>query len=187
MAISFDSYLGGYGVSVSMVLGAVATSMLWFFRDPKRGIGKGIVAPADGKIVRMDELDDPDIGPATRIAIFMSPVDVHVNRVPLDGNITKVTHHAGKHVPAFNKDSDRNERIEYVMQTEIGLVKVVQIAGAMARRCVPYVDPGQHVKKGDRLGLIRLSSRCDLYLPAGAEWTVELKQAVKASVMQVAK
>ncbi|MGB1697160.1 MAG: phosphatidylserine decarboxylase [Thermoplasmatota archaeon] len=186
LLVSFDSALGGYGLPLSMISLAVATSLLWFFRDPQRGIAKGIVCPADGKVVRVDQPMDADIGEADRIAIFMSPLDVHVNRAPVDGNVIKVTHHPGKHVPAFNKDSDRNERVEILLQTEHGLVKIVQIAGAMARRCVPYVEPGQHVKAGDRIGLIRLSSRCDLYFPRGAvSWNVEVGTRVKASISKV--
>lgn len=188
LLFSFSEQLGGYGVPLSMVVFAIATSLLWFFRDPERGIGSHIVAPADGKIVRIDQVDDPDVGPADRIAIFMNPLDVHVNRAPIDGDVLSVTHIPGKHVPAFNKDSDRNERVEYLMKTEIGTVKVVQIAGAMARRCVPYIEQGHHVKKGDRIGLIRLSSRCDLYLPQGkAKWLIEDKQPVKANLVSVAK
>jgi phosphatidylserine decarboxylase len=91
--------------------------------------------------------------------------NVHVNRMPLDGTITKLTHQTGGHMPAFQKESERNERVILLLQTSIGVVKVVQIAGAVARRIVPYVKQGDTLQKGARLGLIRLGSRVDVYLP----------------------
>lgn len=165
-----------------------ATSMMWFFRDPERRAGNGIVSPADGKVVRIDTVDDPDLGPCDRLAIFMSVLDVHVNRVPAEADIRRITHHPGKHIPAFNKDSDRNERVETLMRTDDGDMKVVQIAGALARRIVPYLDPGDHVEKGVRLGLIRLGSRCDVIIPRGrTAWTVKVGQKVRAGISTVAK
>ncbi len=159
----------------------------FFFRDPDRAVPEaGLACPADGKVVHIDEVDDPDVGPSQRIAIFMSPLNVHVNRFPLAGNVQRVTHHKGKHVPAFNKDSDRNERVETVLQTELGTVKVVQIAGAVARRIVPYSQKGDAVKKGERLGLIRLGSRCDLYVPKGSvSWNVQIGDRVLANLTRV--
>jgi phosphatidylserine decarboxylase len=85
--------------------------------------------------------------------------------MPLDGTITMLMHHAGGHVPAFRKESERNEQVIIIIQTSIGVVKVVQIAGAVARRIVPYVNQGDTLEKGARLGLIRLGSRVDVYLP----------------------
>lgn len=164
----------------------VTLFFLMFFRDPDRRIADGIVSPADGKVVRIDEVDDPDIGPCHRIAIFMSPVNVHVNRMPLDMDVRSVTHIPGKHVPAFNKDSDRNERVVTIGKTAIGDVKVVQIAGAVARRIQPYHVAGDHVLKGERFGLIKLGSRCDLYLPVSAHWQVKLNDRVFAGSTTVA-
>ncbi|MGB0651836.1 MAG: phosphatidylserine decarboxylase [Thermoplasmatota archaeon] len=162
---------------------------LYFFRDPERPAHpEGLACPADGKVVRVDEVDDPDVGRAQRLSIFMRPSDVHVNRFPLDGDVRRVTHHAGKHVPAFNKDSHRNERVETLLATELGEVKVIQIAGAVARRIVPYAQPGDHVARGEKLGLIRLGSRCDLLIPVGkVAWTVEVGQRVFANRTKVAE
>ncbi len=175
-------------VELSLVPMFFALFFWYFFRDPDRAVNHdGLACPADGKVVRIDEIDDPDIGPADRLAIFMSPFDVHVNRFPLDGNVRKVTHIPGKHVPAFNKDSDRNERVITLLSTEIGDVKVVQIAGAVARRIVPYATAGDAVKRGERLGLIRLGSRCDLIVPKGTvKWTVKLGDKVKTNFVKVA-
>ncbi len=159
----------------------------FFFRDPDRVTADGVACPADGKVVRLDQVDDPDLGPVDRLSIFMRPSDVHVNRFPLDGDVRKVTHVPGKHVPAFNKDSDRNERVITQMRTELGDVKVIQIAGAVARRIVPYSQGGDHVSKGEKLGLIRLGSRCDLLVPRGSvDWTVQVGQRVFAGSTQVA-
>lgn len=166
----------------------VFTLFWWFFRDPNRPVGNHIVSPADGRVLWMDTIDDPDLGLCDRLSIFMGVQDVHVNRMPLDANIRKVTHRPGKHIPAFNKDSVRNERVETIVKSEHGEVKIIQIAGAVARRIVPYIEPGDHLNKGDRLGLIRLGSRCDLHFPVGTiEWTVEVKQKVRAGVSTVAR
>ena len=154
---------------------------LAFFRDPERTITDGVASPADGKVVKVDEVDDPDIGPASRVSIFMRPQDVHVNRAPLEGDVRSVVHTPGKHVPAFSKDSDRNERVTTMLRTELGDVKVIQIAGAVARRIYPYIEGGEHLARGERFGLIRLGSRCDVLVPQGAvEWQVELGQRVYA-------
>ncbi len=177
----------GFLTSLSFIPFFLFLFFWYFFRDPERAVpDAGLACPADGKVVRIDEVDDPDVGPSQRIAIFMSPLNVHVNRFPLAGNVRRVTHHPGKHVPAFNKDSDRNERVETVMQTELGTIKVVQIAGAVARRIVPYSQKGDSVKKGERLGLIRLGSRCDLYVPKGSvRWNVKLGDKVLANLTRI--
>ena len=86
--------------------------------------------------------------------------------MPLAGTIEKLAHHPGGHVPAFQKESDANERVVLLVRTDIGLLKIVQIAGTVARRIIPYVTQGSVVKKGEKIGLIRLGSRVDLYLPA---------------------
>ncbi len=162
--------------------------MLMFFRDPERRVGDDIVSAADGKVVRIDQVDDPDLGPCDRMAVFMSPLDVHVNRLPMAGSIRSVVHHPGKHVPAFNKDSDRNERMETILRTELGDIKVIQIAGSLARRIQPYLEKGTGGEKGQRMGIIKLGSRCDILIPVGkARWTVRLKQRVFAGATRVAE
>lgn len=161
--------------------------LLWFFfRDPERRTADGVACPADGRVVRIDQVDDPDLGRCERLSIFMRPSDVHVNRFPLDGNIRSVTHHPGKHMPAFHKDSERNERVVTVMKTEVGEIKIIQIAGAVARRIVPYAEKGDTVLKGERLGLIRLGSRCDLLVPEGSvRWNCKVGDRVYAGLRQV--
>jgi len=139
--------------------------LIVFFRDPERPVGAGIVAVADGKIREIALMHDSEIGDSTKISTFMNVHNVHVNRMPLGGTITKITHHPGGHRPAFQKESEQNERVVTLIQTVIGVIKVVQIAGTVARRIVPYVKPGGTLQKGGRLGLIRLGSRVDVYLP----------------------
>ncbi|MFA5101847.1 MAG: phosphatidylserine decarboxylase [Candidatus Thermoplasmatota archaeon] len=150
--------------------------LLVFFRDPERIIGRGVTAVADGKIREIINLQDAEVGECVRISTFMNIHNVHVNRAPFTGTIEKMTHHPGGHVPAFQKESDANEQLVLLLKTEIGGVKIVQIAGAVARRIVPYVSEGMMLKKGEKIGLIRLGSRVDLYLPA---------EGVKAVVIQM--
>lgn len=186
LAILFVGLAGPLGapwlVSLSAVPFFAFTTLFWFFRDPERPAARDIACPADGKVVRIDAVDDPELGPCDRLSIFMRVHDVHVNRVPLDGDVRSVEHRPGGHVPAFRKDSDRNERVTTLLGTAHGDVKVVQIAGAVARRIVPYIVPGDHLNKGDRLGLIRLGSRCDLLVPRGrVRWNVALHDRVWAN------
>jgi phosphatidylserine decarboxylase len=148
-----------------LLLILISLLLMIFFRDPERTIGTGVVAVADGKIRELTKLPDAEVGDATRISTFMNIHNVHVNRMPLDGTVTSLTRQPGGHLPAFQKESDRNERVVILLQTNIGIIKVVQIAGAVARRIIPYVKPGDQLQKGARLGLIRLGSRVDLYLP----------------------
>lgn len=157
-----------------------------FFRDPERETAPGVASPADGKVVRMDRITDDELGEVDRLSIFMSPKDVHVNRFPLDGKVVSVRHVAGGHIPAFDKDSHLNERVVTTLDTAVGRVKVIQIAGTVARRIVPYVSGGEAAVKGARFGLIRLGSRCDVLVPPGSiRWTVALKQQVYAGKTQV--
>ena len=161
---------------------ALSVAMLWFFRDPERQIGTGrIVSPADGAVQSIDTRPDG----RTRVAIFMSPLNVHVNRAPLPGTVTSVDHIPGGYVPAFNKDSERNERVVWHFDSELGDLEMVQIAGAVARRIVPYVRPGTKVEQGERVGLIRFGSRVDTYLPAGVEVGVEVGQKMTAGVTRL--
>ena len=162
---------------------AVALLMLNFFRDPDRAPGRGIVSPADGVVQSIDEWEDG----RTRVAVFMSPLDVHVNRAPLDAVVKRVTHVPGGFVPAFNKESEANERVVWILDTTLGEVEVVQIAGTVARRIVPYLEAGARVKKGDRIGIIRLGSRVDTYLPPGHAPLVKVGDRAVAGVTTLAE
>ena len=161
---------------------ALAAGMLWFFRDPEREIAQGrVLSPADGVVQSITPWPDG----RTRVAIFMSPLNVHVNRAPLAGTVTSVEHVPGGFVPAFDKESEHNERVVWHFDTELGDVEVVQIAGAVARRIVPYLAQGAKVEQGERIGLIRFGSRVDLYLPEGVEPAVEVGQTTIAGVTRI--
>jgi phosphatidylserine decarboxylase len=139
--------------------------LLLFFRDPNRKIGSGVVACADGKIRSITNLKDEIIGDCICISTFMNLHNVHVNRSPFDGIVDNIKHISGIHLPAFKKESEKNERVITIINTSIGYLKIVQIAGTFARRIVPYISEGDKIKKGERIGIIRFGSRVDLYLP----------------------
>jgi phosphatidylserine decarboxylase len=143
---------------------------LFFFRDPERKIAEGVIAPADGKI-RDIKYENNQVF----ISTFMEVNNVHVNRMPLDGCITKMTHFPGYHLRAWKKESDLNERVLITIDTAIGEITVVQLAGLIARRVYPYIKEGEKLKKGDRIGIIRLGSRVDVYLPAETVQSVPVK------------
>ncbi|WP_031515448.1 phosphatidylserine decarboxylase [Streptomyces sp. NRRL F-5123] len=172
----------GRWATVAVPATALAAGMLWFFRDPEREIAEGrVISPADGVVQSVMPWKDG----RTRVAIFMSPLNVHVNRAPLAGTISSVEHIPGGFVPAFNKESENNERVVWHFDTDLGDIEMVQIAGAVARRIVPYVPRGCKVEQGDRIGLIRFGSRVDVYLPEGIEAGVEVGQTTTAGVTRL--
>jgi phosphatidylserine decarboxylase len=152
-----------------------------FFRDPEREVGEGIVAPADGKLTMIEDKHD-----IIRLSIVMGLGNVHVNRAPMEGEVIKIEHFPGKHVIAAGKDSDANERLVITLDTKIGHVKIVQIAGAFARRIRPYIKKGDTLLKGQRIGIIRFGSRLDLYLPKnGIKLVVKEGATVKAGTSSI--
>jgi phosphatidylserine decarboxylase len=159
-----EEIIGSIFLLLSLVTFLISIVFIIFFRDPDRDIGEGIVACADGRIREISNLKDDDIKDCTRISTFMNIYDVHVNRMPLDGTIKKIIHNSGFHLPAFKKESEKNERVTITVETKFGIVKIVQIAGTIARRIVPYIQKGSKLKKGDRIGIIRFGSRVDIYL-----------------------
>lgn len=159
---------------LAIVVALLAIWVAYFFRDPERTGERGrdlVVAPADGKIVMMTEVDEPTFirGRALRISIFMNVFSVHVNRYPVDGRVEYVKYTAGKFLnAAVEKSSLENE------QSSIGIVSngrrilVRQIAGLIARRIVTYSQAGDSVTQGERLGIIRFGSRVDIFIPLGS-------------------
>ena len=164
--IIYPKDIGTVFLLVSAILFLLTMFFIMFFRDPDRTIGKGIIAPADGRIRDIGQSKDSDVGECTIISVFMNVYNVHVNRMPLDGTIKDVVHIPGSHIPAFKKESERNERVIITIDTNIGIVKVIQIAGTLARRIVPYISKGDKLKKGEKIGIIRLGSRVDIYIPS---------------------
>jgi phosphatidylserine decarboxylase len=160
----------------------------YFFRDPERRTledDRYIIAPADGRVVTVEKnFQDSRFlkAPATRIGIFMSPLDVHVNRVPVSGQVTAVHYHPGQFRPAFAADATEvNEQNAVLIQDEKGRrVAMVQVAGILARRIVCSLKGGERVHRGERYGMIMLGSRVDLYCPLEIELKVNVGQRVKA-------
>ena len=153
-----------------------------FFRDPVRNVPAGknlILAPADGKIVKLIEVDDPEIGESQLVSIFLNVFNVHANRMPIEGTFTDVKYHKGKFMAAFDhKASDENERTEITIISKVGTLKVKQIAGLIARRILCYAKNGESMEMGGRLGFIRFGSRTDLILPKHVKLSVKLGQKV---------
>ena len=155
--------------ALSIILLFVSFFLLYFYRDPERKIEAGIVSPADGLVQRAEIKSG-----MVRLSIFMNVHNVHVNRSPFDGKVLSIKHKSGGYLPAFHKDSDRNERLMTKIETSIGVMKVIQIAGVLVRRIVSYVKPDTEVTKGERIGLIHFGSRVDLlFESAGIEILVK--------------
>jgi phosphatidylserine decarboxylase len=165
---------------------------LYFFRDPNRLIRNqagAVLSPADGKVVAIVKEHEPLYLQETvcRISIFLSVLDVHVQRVPVDGKVTLVEHRPGQYLQAYKPEaSEVNEYIAMIIDTGYGRVLVKQIAGILARRCVNYSEVGEEVKAGQRFGLIRFGSRVDLFLPVTAEITVQVGDPVYAGLTPLA-
>jgi phosphatidylserine decarboxylase len=165
-----------------------------FFRDPERNPpgGKGlIVSPADGKVVSIAEIKDESFypAPATRISIFLSPLDVHINRAPVGGIIEEIKYQRGKFVAAYKEDaSTGNEQnaLRFV-DADGRKLGVVQVAGVVARRIICRVKPGDALARGERFGLIMFGSRTDTYLPRGCRIEVIEGQRVKGGETIVAR
>ncbi len=178
--------LGGLGLLSLAFFG-------YFFRDPERPIPADpgvVVSPADGKVVRVDDKQEERFlhAPARRVAIFMNVFDVHVNRAPLAGTVVESMHRDGCFKAAWSEAAcDFNEQQALVLAEGERRVLVVQIAGLLARRIISYVQPGQRLEKGERLGLICFGSRVDLYLPPAAEILVKVGDKVKAGSSVVAR
>jgi phosphatidylserine decarboxylase len=159
-----------------MAVAGIGAAMCAFFRDPDRELGDGIVAAADGVISAIEREEDGRI----RIATFMRLQDVHVNRAPLSGVVRELGHRLGGYRPAYRKDSDRNERVEWTIDTDLGELRLVQIAGVMARRVVPYCGAGDRLQRGQRIGMIRFGSRVDVTLPPGVACAVRIGERARA-------
>ena len=179
---------------VAAVFGAVTIALAGFFRDPERVISAGeglVVAPADGRIVSIasGEGESLPVQSRTRISIFLSPLDVHINRIPVAGRIEEISYRAGKFLAAYKEEASRqNEQNVLVIADAQGRkLGVVQIAGVLARRIVCRVKPGDNMKRGERFGLIMFGSRTDLYLPQGCRVEVTEGQRVKVGTTIVGR
>jgi phosphatidylserine decarboxylase len=160
--------------------------MCFFFRDPERITpqGRGLIySPADGKIISIRETEEDELlhKRAIEVSIFMSPLDVHINRSPCDGVVKSVEYFPGRFFSAFKqKASLLNEHITMVLETEHGEIAVRQVAGFLARRAVCRVRPGDRLRQGQRYGIIKFGSRLDIFMPLNTQIKVRLNERVRA-------
>lgn len=168
---------------VAIVFGAIAAFMAFFFRDPKRvspSDANVVVAPADGRVTRVKRIENDPGSSATLVSIFLSPLDVHINRAPIAGQITNVSYTRGKFLVAMDERASLvNEQNALTIEGEKITVVCKQIAGILARRIICWKRAGERVALGERFGLIKFSSRTDILMPANVEILVAEGARVK--------
>ena len=183
-------YLGWLWASPLWV---VSVFVIQFFRDPPRAMPvspTAILAPADGRVIVLDEVEDPYLKrPSKRISIFMNVFNVHSNKSPIEGKVMERWYNKGKFFnAALDKASRDNERNALWIRTDAGQdVVVVQVAGLIARRILCYVQSGERIAQGQRYGFIRFGSRLDVYLPTTAQFQVSLGDKVHATTDVIAR
>jgi len=186
------AWLFGYA-PVAVVLWLLGIFCIAFFRDPARSSdasGDAVLSPADGKVLKLvpSPAEFAAIGLPQQVSIFMSPANVHVNRAPISGTVTRAAYKAGSKFPAYrDKASELNEHSVVVIEGKAGKVGYKQIAGAVARRVVCDLAEGEKVERGQRVGLIKFGSRVDVFLPAGAVIAVTAGERTRAGVTVVAR
>lgn len=167
--------------------------IVWFFRIPNRNFTQGenlVIAPADGKVVVIEETIETEYFKDKRlqVSIFMSPLNVHVNRSPIKGVVKYMKYHPGKYLVAWHpKSSTENERTTVVVGNENTTLLMRQIAGALARRICYYVKEGQLIAQNEEFGFIRFGSRVDIYFPVGTQIDVKIGQIVQGGMTILAK
>jgi phosphatidylserine decarboxylase len=186
VALFCPGVTGSIAALLTLVLVALALFMLYFFRDPERRTPDrpdAFISPADGRIIVVQDVVESRYfnEPRRQISIFMSPFNVHVNRSPCAGTVVSSRHNTGKHFAAYREGAMlRNENNELVLETARGRILVRQVAGFIARRTVCRVGPGDALRQGGRFGIIKFSSRVDVYLPAGCVAQVAVGDRVRA-------
>lgn len=190
-SVSEISWLNAF---VSFATFVMFVLVLQFFRLPKRSNTSGeneLVAPCDGKLVVIEEVEEPEYfqGKRIQVSIFMSPLNVHANWVPCEGEVKYVKYHQGLYLVAWHpKSSTENERTSVVIERKPGQdVLLRQVAGAVARRIVYYVKPGQKVARNEQFGFIKFGSRVDLYLPIGTEIVAKIGDVTKGNETVIAR
>ena len=188
-------YLSDLGIGIISFLALFFFLLiLSFFRDPHRPIrdigALELNCPADGKVVVIEETQEDEYFKEKKllVSIFMSPLNVHINRHPIDAKIAYYKYHPGKYLAAWNpKSSTLNERTTVVYDTGTEQFLLRQVAGALARRIVCYANEGDVVNRGHELGFIKFGSRVDLYLPLGTDVKVKIGQMVKGNIDVIAE
>lgn len=177
---------------LALILGALWFWVFWFFRMPTRVATVGddlIISPCDGKVVVIEETTETEYFQDRRlqISIFMSPLNVHVNKYPMSGVVQYVKYHKGKYLVAWHpKSSTENERSTIVVKGNKAEILIRQIAGAVARRICVYSKKSDHAIQNEELGFIKFGSRVDLYLPIGTKVNVKIGDIVENSVSVIA-
>jgi len=182
-ALSWIIFIGSFVLLIFLIS---------FFRIPKRNLFSGedsVVAPADGKVVAIEEVeaDEYFLDRRIQVSIFMSPLNVHVNRNPVSGDVMYSEYHKGKYLVAWHpKSSTENERHTVVYKSNGKELLTKQIAGALAKRIVNYVQAGQQVKQGEEMGFIKFGSRVDVLLPLNAKIKVKINEMVQGGITVIA-
>jgi len=185
--VAIAAGLGWFGLwPVAVVFAAVALFMMYFFRDPAREVPQdagAIVSAADGVVTRIDLTDTTKL-----VSVFLSPMDVHINRSPITGVIKEINYTRGKKMPATKDEASLvNERNALVIEGEDITVTCTQIAGILARRIVCWPKAGDNLIRGQKFGLIKFSSRTDLLMPASVELMVNVGDRVRGGETIIAK
>ncbi|MDZ7290068.1 MAG: phosphatidylserine decarboxylase family protein [candidate division KSB1 bacterium] len=171
---------------LSVVFWVLTAFVVFFFRDPEREIPTGVglvVSPADGTVIGIDEVEEPEFmkTKTRRVAIFLSPFNVHVNRVPCDGEVKYFRYKKGRFFVASEPAaSTENEQSIIGLETPEGKILFKQIAGILARRIVCEIREGHRVQRGERFGIIKFGSRMEIFLPLNTEIRVRLREKVRA-------
>ena len=193
LMISIDYFEVKNALPIKIFLILMLGLVLQFFRNPKISVNKNqnyILSAVDGKVVIIEEVFEPEFFKEKKlqVSVFMSPLNVHVTRYPMSGNIIFSKYHPGAYLVAWHpKSSSKNERTTIVLKNEIfGEVLYRQIAGALARRIVNYAEVGDSAEQGKDAGFIKFGSRVDLFLPIGTKVNVKLNQLVKGGITVIA-
>ncbi|QTV06148.1 phosphatidylserine decarboxylase family protein [Faecalibacter bovis] len=192
ITVALGYFISPYGILLSLPLWILFGFVVWFFRNPIReteSSEKCIIAPVDGKVVVLEEVYEPEIlkEKCIQLSIFMTPLNVHVTRYPVNGKVTFSKYHPGKFLVAFHpKSSELNERTTVVVETE-NKTKVVfrQIAGAVARRIVNYANVNDQAVAGQEYGFIKFGSRVDIYLPLDTKIDVKIGDITKGGIQKI--
>ena len=179
--------------SILLISFLIMVWVFWFFRIPQRTFTNNenlAISPCDGKVVVIEEAEEPEYFGDKRIqvSIFMSPLDVHVNRYPISGTVDYVKYHKGKYLVALHpKSSTENERSTIVVKNDKTSVLIRQIAGAVARRIVVYAKKEDKAVQNEELGFIKFGSRVDLFFPLGTKINVKINDVVKGGISEIAQ
>jgi phosphatidylserine decarboxylase len=178
----------GWATSLSLLGGFFA----FFFRDPDRRVPTGadlVVSPADGRVMYVGPADGASAPPGSwlQIVIFLSPLDVHINRSPVAGRVTRIEYRPGRFLPAYDTRADENELNEIWVDADGTLVVFRQVVGILARRIVCRIQEGEGLERGQRIGLMKFGSRMDVFLPPSAEVSVEAGEHVTAGESVIAR